>query len=144
MAMIGYVPFKIANGAAVSTAVDIGTGTARLVGLSIHGTWSSAFIAFQAYVPDTSTSTNPINPVTDTGAVYDYIRDDSGTTITVGTTGQTSALYYALGMSANKPASLEAARYIKVVSVTAAGTTGAPTTAAQGQAISGYLITRQD
>ena len=146
MANIAYTPFTIASGAALSSVVDIG-GTSRIVGISIHGTWTANLIAFQGYAPDTSTSTNPINPVSDTGAKFDWVRDDAGVAVTVGTTatGATAALYFALGMTTNRPASLEAVRFLKVASVSAAGAAGvAPTTGAQSQAVTGYLICRFD
>lgn len=146
MANIAYTPFTIASGAALSSAIDVG-GTSRLVAISIHGTWTANLVAFQAYVPNSATASSPPNPLSDTAALFDWVRDDGGVAITIGTTatGATSALYFALGMSSSRPASLEAVRFLKVASVSAAGAAGvAPTTGAQSQAVNGYVISRYD
>lgn len=143
MAKIGYVPFTVANGASTGSKTDLGS-TARLVGLQITGTWTAAFIAFKAFMPDTTTSTSPQNPLTDTGATWDFIRDDVGNIYTIGATGLTGNQYYALGSTTAKPLSLDVVRYIQIVSTSTSGTTATPTATNQGQLVKGYFITRDD
>jgi hypothetical protein len=144
MASIGYVAWSIASGASTGTKVDLG-GTSRLVGISIHGTWTAAQVALKAYVPDSATASNPVNPLTDANAAWDYIVDDGGNFLRYGDGAKTSAQYIGLGMSSAAPMSLDGARYIQAVSVASgAKSTTVPTVQAQSQAVTGYFIVRFD
>jgi hypothetical protein len=144
--MIQKVPFKIANGTAVSQILDLGADNQYIVGISIHGTWTAAKIGFSAYVPGSATiqdnaQFDPSGGGTNVGtgawvggpydstAAFDTVKDTTGTAILYGNGTDTSAQFIVITRQVQWEG---AARYLKVTS-----------SVNQGQDVNGYLLVRK-
>lgn len=136
MSAVAFIPFTIAVSGTTSGLVDIGPG-GRILGLSIHGTYNAATFSFTAYVPDSGyISDGHPGPGTQglSGGSFDTLKDSTGTTISLGTTGQTSALYAILNsLSTSAWSPIIGVRFVKVVA----------SAAQNSQAVSGYVIADQ-